>query len=120
MVGLWSWDELPVLPPELVLLPKRFPLALPQWGCWARQTIVPLAIVSALRPCSPVPFDLVELASSVPPADRKLSGFDRFFPGLDKVLHRYERFAVKPLRRNAMRAAAEWIIARQEADGSWG
>jgi squalene-hopene/tetraprenyl-beta-curcumene cyclase len=121
MVGLWSWDELPVLPPELVLLPKRFPLALPQWGCWARQTIVPLAIVSALRPSTPVPFDLAELSDgSAPPVDRKLSGFDKFFLGLDKVLHRYERFAIRPLRRHAMRAAAEWIIARQEADGSWG
>jgi squalene-hopene/tetraprenyl-beta-curcumene cyclase len=121
MVGLWSWDELPVLPPELVLLPKRFPLALPQWGCWARQTIVPLAIVSALRPSTPVSFDLTELsAGTVATAGRKLSGFDTFFLGLDKVLHQYERLPIRPLRRHAMRAAAEWIIARQEADGSWG
>jgi squalene-hopene/tetraprenyl-beta-curcumene cyclase len=120
MVGLWSWDDLPVLPPELVLLPKRFPLALPQWGCWARQTIVPLAIVSALRPSTPVPFDLEEFSTDIAPAERKLSGFDRFFLGLDKALHQYERLPLRPLRRHAMRAAAEWIIARQEADGSWG
>ena len=55
IVGLWSWDDLPVLPPEFVLLPGRFPLALQHWGCWARQTIVPLAIVSALRPSSRSP-----------------------------------------------------------------
>ena len=121
LVGLWSWDELPVLPPELVLLPRRFPLALPHWGCWARQTIVPLAIVSALRPSHPVPFRLDELATDRPAGDAgPRDGFDRFFLGLDRALHRYERHPLRPLRRQALRAAAEWIVARQEADGSWG
>src|SRR5699024_8332057 len=51
--------------------------------------------------------------------------WDGAFQRLDKVLHRYALAAArrKPLvslRRLAMRRAAEWILARQEADGGWG
>ena len=40
LFGEWSWDDLPTMPPELVLLPKWFPLNVYDWGCWARQTVV--------------------------------------------------------------------------------
>jgi squalene-hopene/tetraprenyl-beta-curcumene cyclase len=43
-----------------------------------------------------------------------------FFHDLDGLLRRYERVAFQPLRRAAIRAAERWIVARQEADGSWG
>jgi squalene-hopene/tetraprenyl-beta-curcumene cyclase len=39
---------------------------------------------------------------------------------LDRLAASYERIARGPLRRHALRRAAEWIVARQEADGSWG
>ena len=40
LFGLWSWDDLPVIPPELIYLPSWVPLNIYDWGCWARQTIV--------------------------------------------------------------------------------
>jgi squalene-hopene/tetraprenyl-beta-curcumene cyclase len=51
------------------------------------------------------------------PDEDRISGF---FRGLDRWLHRYEKRRIKPVRRAALRQAAEWIIARQEADGCWG
>ena len=51
--GLWSWDDLPVIPPELIYLPAWFPLNIYDWGCWARQTIVALAVVQSFRPSRP-------------------------------------------------------------------
>ncbi|MGA9311885.1 MAG: squalene--hopene cyclase, partial [Pseudonocardiaceae bacterium] len=42
------------------------------------------------------------------------------FQRTDRVLHAYSRRPVRLLRRAAMRRAAEWILARQEADGCWG
>ncbi|MDR2987464.1 MAG: squalene--hopene cyclase [Nocardiopsaceae bacterium] len=127
MFGQWSWDDLPVMPPELIYLPAWFPLNVYDWACWARQTIVPLTIVGSLRPAGSLPFGLDELyapAGTVrpkPPAD----GWERFFEGLDRVLHGYERHirGRKPaaaVRTAAMRRCAEWIIARQERDGCWG
>ena len=38
MFGEWPWDDLPVIPPELIYLPAWFPLNIYDWGCWARQT----------------------------------------------------------------------------------
>jgi squalene-hopene/tetraprenyl-beta-curcumene cyclase len=121
MVGMWSWSEVPVMPPELVLLPKRFPLALRAWACWARQTIVPLTVVGAFRPVHPLGFDVDELRIGAKPV--RPGGVwtaDGFFRRLDVALHRYERRPVKWLREHALRRAGEWILARQEADGCWG
>jgi squalene-hopene/tetraprenyl-beta-curcumene cyclase len=119
MFGLWSWDDLPNLPPELVFLPRWFPLNVYDWACWARQTVVPLTVVGTLRPARPLPFGIDPLRTGAPqPAGGPL--WTRAFRGLDRVLHAYARHAVRPVRRLAMRRAAEWILARQEADGSWG
>ncbi|MCZ2805410.1 squalene--hopene cyclase [Modestobacter sp. VKM Ac-2983] len=121
LVGLWSWDELPVMPPELVLLPPSVPLNVYDWGCWARGTVVPLTVVGSARPVHPVPFGIEELRSGAEPAP-----FDRpwtwagAFQRLDRVLAAYGRHPVGWLRRTAIAKAVEWVLARQEADGGWG
>ena len=61
LFGEWRWNDLPALPPEVILLPSWFPLNIYDFACWARQTIVPLTIVAAHRPCRPLPFSLSEL-----------------------------------------------------------
>ncbi|MFA1551468.1 squalene--hopene cyclase [Actinomadura chokoriensis] len=119
LFGQWSWDDLPVMPPELMFLPSRVPLNVYDWACWARQTIVPLTILGSLRPVRDLPVDLAELRGGVPPA-RDAKGWGRAFNALDRVLHVYEKRPVRPLRAAALRRAADWIIARQEADGCWG
>ncbi|CND58398.1 Squalene--hopene cyclase [Mycobacterium tuberculosis] len=119
LFGQWSWDDLPVMPPELMFLPSRVPLNVYDWACWARQTIVPLTILGSLRPVRSLPIDLAELrGGAAPPGGAK--GWGRAFNALDRVLHVYEKAPVRPLRRAALRRAADWIIARQEADGCWG
>ena len=66
LFGEWPWEDLPVMPPELIYLPTWFPLNVYDWACWARQTIVPLTIVGSLRPVRPLPFTLNELAGPAP------------------------------------------------------
>ncbi|MDX6201339.1 MAG: squalene-hopene/tetraprenyl-beta-curcumene cyclase [Frankiales bacterium] len=119
LFGLWPWDALPTLPPELVLLPPRFPLNVYDFACWARQTIVPLTVVSTLRPVRPLPFGIDELRSGQP-ASAGARPWAGAFQRLDRVLAGYARHPVRPLRRLALRRAAEWVLARQESDGSWG
>src|SRR6202049_552804 len=43
LFGLWSWERVPALPPEIVLLPSWAPLNVYDFACWARQTIVALS-----------------------------------------------------------------------------
>jgi squalene-hopene/tetraprenyl-beta-curcumene cyclase len=128
LFGEWSWDDLPVMPPELIYLPAWFPLNVYDWACWARQTIVPLTIVGSLRPVRPLPFGLEELAvpdGSPRETHRAEDGWAAMFGRLDDGLHLYERYAhraapARAVRRAALRRCAEWIIARQEKDGCWG
>ncbi|MEV6794541.1 squalene--hopene cyclase [Streptomyces sp. NPDC051320] len=125
LFGWWKWEDLPEMPPEVIFFPKWLPLNIYDFGCWARQTIVPLTVVSAKRPVRPAPFTLDEL--HIDPADPNpakrlapVASWDGAFQRLDKALHVYHRFAPRRLRRTAMNAAARWIIERQENDGCWG
>ncbi len=125
MFGLWSWDDLPHMPPELIFFPKWFPFNVYDWGCWARQTIVPLTLVCTLRPVRCLPFGVDELRTGSPALRPEAAPappwtWAGLFQRTDRVLHAYSRRPVRLLRRAAMRRAAEWILARQEADGCWG
>ncbi len=121
LFGLWPWEQVPALPPEIVLLPKWVALNIYDFACWARQTIVALSIVMAHRPRHELPFDLRELRGltvwrrAVPKSAR-----GRWLARLDRGLRAYERRPLAPLRRIAMNRAERWIVRRQEADGSWG
>ena len=128
MLGEWPWDGVPVLPVEFVLFPSWFPISIYSFGCWARQTIVPLAIVMAERPVVPLPASsrLDELflhgRANADLRVPKLKHTPRaqLFMLTDKLLRLYGRLPLKPGRNYAIRKAHRWIVERQEADGSWG
>jgi squalene-hopene/tetraprenyl-beta-curcumene cyclase len=130
LFGEWSWDDLPVMPPELIYLPSWAPFNIYDWGCWARQTIVPLTVVCAMRPVRSLPFTVAELRVGGPVGRRRATapdsrGWAAAFGKLDRALHAWERYAgraapVAAARRAALRRCADWILARQERDGCWG
>ena len=122
LFGQWSWDDLPAMPPELIMLPAWFPLNVYDWACWARQTVVPLTIVATMRPVRALPFTLEELRAEDDPGGvsarlrgapdgaratgggkrtgngRRTGRVARAFQGLDTVLKAYERSPVTPGR----------------------
>ena len=122
LFGLWSWDRVPALPPEIMLLPSWVPLNIYDFACWARQTIVALSIVIAHRPRRALPFALAGVARRAP-VERPRSADERarrrWLARLDR------RCACTSAGRCACAQARDgraerWIVRRQEADGSWG
>ena len=121
LFGAWSWDQVPTLVPEQILLPSWVPLNVYDFACWARQTIVAMSVVMAYRPRRALPFTLDELYGAErwsAPAASTWAG--RGFVALDRVLRAYQRRPLRGLREAALARAEQWIVDRQEADGSWG
>ena len=120
LFGEYPWQGVPSMPPELVFLPPSMPLNLYNFACWARGTVAPLLIVLSRRPIRPLGVSLSELV--VPGTEHKLrlvpgSGF---FWWLDHLQKLYQRLPRQPGRRRAVNQLTDWIVAHQEADGSWG
>ncbi|MCX8071979.1 MAG: squalene--hopene cyclase [Candidatus Binatia bacterium] len=128
--GQFPWYGLPSMPVELILLPPWFPVNIYAFSSWARETVVPLTILMALRPQIPLgpEFHLQELwleppspdAVAFPRGDRTLS-WRNFFLAVDatlKLLGKHVPWA--PLRRHALRRAEQWILERQDRNGGWG
>jgi len=121
LFGLWPWEHVPALPPEIVLLPSWVPLNVYDFACWARQTIVALSLVMVHRPRHELGFDLRELHDPEPWTPRRpTSRRGVWLSRLDRALRIYERRPIRPLRRLAIARVEQWIVDRQEADGSWG
>lgn len=119
LLGEWSWDDLPAMPLELMLLPDRAPLSIYRFASWARATIVPLLILMNDRPVRRTEVSLADLRTpAIPmPADDIV---DRLFVAADRVFKAYHRAPWHPGRARAKRKAEQWILSHQEADGSWG
>ncbi len=130
LLGQYDWRGLPVMPPELIFLPSWCPFNIYDFACWARETIVPMLILLTEQPVRPVPPEAAlddlycrpadRLDGSLPKKPMPLFSWRRFFLGADAILRRLEGRRWKPLRQAARRACERWIIAHQEADGSWG
>ena len=120
LFGVYPWDGIPSLPPEIVYFPQWMPFNLYDFACWARGTVAPLTIVVTKRPVRALGVDVREVIN--PGTGRAM----HHVPGsgwmwwLDGALKVYDRLSGNPLRASAMHAIADWIVERQEADGGWG
>jgi squalene-hopene/tetraprenyl-beta-curcumene cyclase len=128
LFGQWDWRGVPVLPPELMLLPSWFPINIYEFASWARATVVPMLIILTERPVCAVPSGACIDELYPGPRNRidyslprggALPSWRAFFLALDNVLRLYERLGPKPLRRRAIRKVEDWILSHQEEDGSW-
>ncbi len=100
LIGHWPWQRIPTVPVELIMLSPRWPFSVYNFACWARQTVVPLSVVQALRPVRHADVELREIGAR---------------PGQTRPAPR-----ARGPRRQAIARAERWVRNRQEADGSWG
>lgn len=119
--GLYPREKTPTIPPELILLPPEAFINIYEMSSWTRAIVIPLSILSALKPSRPAPpgFTLAELFSgSEPPRDTR--GWAGLFWKLDHALKAWERSGFLPLRRQALRQAERWILERMETSDGLG
>ena len=128
LFGQWDWKGVPILPPEMMLLPNWFPINIYDFASWARATIVSLLVLMDKKPVREIPeFARVDELYPLPrsetdysiPRPRNLRGWDRFFCHVDDALRQLEKLPWNPLRPYAMKRAERWILEHQEASGSW-
>jgi squalene-hopene/tetraprenyl-beta-curcumene cyclase len=117
LFGLWRWDDVPQLPVELALLRPWMPVSLYTFACWARQTVMPLAVVMHYRPVRPLPPARAWSELNLGPLERPRRNV---WDDVDRLLGLYAGSPFKPGRERALRVAERWIVDRQERDGCWG
>jgi squalene-hopene/tetraprenyl-beta-curcumene cyclase len=119
-LGQISWNALPEIPPEIIFLPKWFYFNLSKASAWTRTMIMPLSIVSALRPTRRLPasmgidelfcdqrkrHSLINHRSEAP-------GWAAFFMGVDRMIKLARGVGAVPLRRLALARAEQWVLRR--------
>ena len=126
LFGQVPWRAAPVMPVEIMLLPRWFFFHLSKVSYWSRTVIVPLLVLMALRPCARNPrgVGIAELFRTPPDQVRDWirgpfrSAWGRVFKALDRVL-RLVRFPRGP-RRRAIGLAVDWIRPRLNAEDGLG
>ncbi|REJ75057.1 MAG: squalene--hopene cyclase [Acidobacteria bacterium] len=125
MFGQWPWSRAPAVPPELILLPRWFPINIYEMSSWSRAIVVPLAILWAHRPRVEVPVDLAELDTGEPaprPGDSLRQRFwFAFFRGGDRFVKLAERLGLFAATRGvALRRCERWTTERLDASAGLG
>ncbi|MBI2876304.1 MAG: squalene--hopene cyclase [Candidatus Tectomicrobia bacterium] len=121
LLGLYPWEKVPHIPPEILFLPKSFPLNIYQMSSWARSCVVPLSVIMARHPCQPASSITIDELYS-PEVCEPQRSLDR---KLNQLLFSMNAFLTgsngpRPWRRRAIQEAERWILEHQEPSGDWG
>ncbi|NMG18208.1 squalene--hopene cyclase [Brasilonema bromeliae] len=126
LIGCYSWQGIPSLPPWVMLLPDNFVFNIYEMSSWARSSTVPLLIVIDRKPVfvTDPGITLDELyAEGVEQARYELPSngdWTDLFITLDNAFKLAETLNLVPFREEGIQAAERWILERQEATGDWG
>jgi len=130
LFGFVPWRAVPMMPVEIMLLPKWFPFHLDKVSYWSRTVIVPLLVLMAQRPLARnakgVRIDELFLGAPsrlgpAPKAPQQKASWFWFFRGVDIVLR-----AIEPLlrrlgsRRRAVDRAVAWVGERLNGEDGLG
>lgn len=129
LFGAVPWSAVPVMPVEIILLPRWFPFHLDKISYWARTVLVPLTVLNAIKPRARNPKRvLIDELFDTPPdrVKRWPKGPHQTFPwsqvfgGIDRVLRFIEPAMPKSLRAKAIRKAVAFITERLNGEDGLG
>lgn len=129
LYGAIPWRGVPVMPVEIMHLPKWFPFHLDKISYWARTVLVPLTVLNALKPRArnPKGVRIDELFVTPPDQVRRWpkgphqkAPWTQIFGAIDRVLRFCEPFFPEAARRSALEKARSFVTARLNGDDGLG
>jgi squalene-hopene/tetraprenyl-beta-curcumene cyclase len=120
LFGAVPWRACPVMPVELVLMPKWFPVTLRKVSYWSRTVLTPLLVLMARKPVARNPRNvLIDELFVTPPGKVRdwirgpyNSGWGYFFKYLDVLLRWVEPLFPKGNRAKAEQKAVAFVTER--------
>jgi squalene-hopene/tetraprenyl-beta-curcumene cyclase len=127
LFGAGPWSTVPTMPPELILLPRWFPIHLSKMSYWARTVVVPLLVLGALKPRARNARGILvdelytgkQVRAGTKAADPKWL-WTRGFNALDRVLKASDRLWPKKLRKRAIATCEAWVVERLNGEDGLG
>jgi squalene-hopene/tetraprenyl-beta-curcumene cyclase len=130
LLGLFSWDYVPTIPCEVILIGKWFYVNFNEMSSWSRSMLVPLAIINSFKPTRPLknninlnelyPEGIHERDLALAKDPERLT-WRNFWLWMDRVHKFAEKFAehgIHPFRKRALKKAEQWMLERFEgSDG---
>jgi squalene-hopene/tetraprenyl-beta-curcumene cyclase len=129
LYGIVPWRAVPVMPVEIMLLPKWFPFHLDRISYWSRTVIVPLLVLMAKKPrarnakgvnVSELFLEPPNELGPTPKAPQQKASWFWFFRVVDDVLRAAESWFPQKLRARAMDRAVAWVDERLNGEDGLG
>jgi squalene-hopene/tetraprenyl-beta-curcumene cyclase len=129
LYGIVPWRAVPVMPVEIMLLPKWFPFHLDKISYWSRTVIVPLLVLMAKKPrarnlkeitVAELLLEPPRQLGSTPKAPQQKASWFWFFRVVDDVLRAAEPWFPQRLRVRAIDRAVAWVDERLNGEDGLG
>jgi len=128
LYGEIPWRGVPVMPVEIMLLPRWFPFHLDKVSYWSRTVTTPLLVLMSTKPRARNPLDIhVQELFCTPPEQIKQwikgpfrSVWGHMFATIDRVLFRVEKAFPARLRDLSIRKAVDFITERLNGEDGLG
>ncbi len=125
LYGELSWDAIPTMPPEIILLPRWFPIHLSRMSYWARTVIVPLLVLQTRKPRAVNARDVHVPELFGPPvkvgaASHQKRAWAAFFGAIDVVLKAGDGLWPKRLRARAIQSCVDFVTERLNGEDGLG
>jgi squalene-hopene/tetraprenyl-beta-curcumene cyclase len=129
LYGAIPWRGVPVMPVEIMLLPRWFPFHLDKISYWARTVLAPLMVLNALKPRARNPRGIgIDELFITPPGEvrhwpkgaHQTWPWTAVFGGIDRVLRNVEPHFPKAIRARAVAKAVNFVTERLNGDDGLG
>jgi squalene-hopene/tetraprenyl-beta-curcumene cyclase len=129
LFGFIPWRAVPLMPVEIMLLPRWFPFHFEKMSYWSRTVLVPLVVLQALKPkarnrkgvrIDELFLEPPERLGMPPKAPQQKWSWFLLFRTIDALLHVAEPLFPKRLRQRAIDRAVAFVTERLNGEDGLG